>query len=254
MRFDCAPRFTGSGLWAEPTDDQIKNTPALWNASIEDALKYGGDLTREAIGAMRLRGDRRSIIVDTKIHMLMPGFMPAIPGWHTDGAPRAADGNPGAKGAPDLAMQRYIEERAAKTSKPTATVLDWDIDGSPYPDLDVFGRPPQYHLLVTGSHCSTLFLDGSIDLDLPEGTPARDFYKQVSGQVGRDTAVPRKASPASEVVEFGWWDIHTAVAASTFGWRFLIRVTETDWLTPQRDLRQVMRAQQQVYVPLEFGW
>lgn len=243
MIFDCAPRFTGRGLDREPTDDQIKNTPALWNASIEDALKYGGDLTREAIGLMNLRGDRRSIIVDTKIHMLMPGFMPAIPGWHTDGAPRSADGDPGAKGAPDLAMQRYIED--GKNAYISAD--------DPYPRLGP-GAPPQYHLLVTGSHCSTLFVDGEIDLDLPEGTPARDFYKQMSQQVGRDTETPRKASPASEVVEFGWWDVHTAVAASTFGWRFLIRVTETDWLTPQRDLRQVMRAQQQVYVPTEFGW
>lgn len=245
IHFPCQPVFTGSGI-EEPSQAEVKGTPSLWNASLEDALKYGGDLTRAAIGAMRLRGDRRYTIVDTKVHMLMPGFMPAIPGWHTDGAPRDGRGNPGAKGAPDLAMQRHIQHRVPGSIPHP--------EDDRYPDLDVWGTPPQYHLLVTGSHCSTLFLDGPIALDLSEDAPARDFYAQVSRQVGQDTEVPRKASPASEVVEFGWWDIHTAVQSSTFGWRFLIRVTETDWLQPQRDLREVLRSQTQVYVPLEFGW
>ena len=62
-------------------------------------------MTREAIGAMNMRHDRKNIIVDTKIHMLMKGMSPAIPGWHTDGAPRDNNKNPGGSGKPDTFAQ-----------------------------------------------------------------------------------------------------------------------------------------------------
>ncbi|MEC2506153.1 hypothetical protein P9X25_18565, partial [Bacillus cereus] len=75
----------------QPSIDVLKNTPALWNASLDDALKYGGELTKAAIGAMNLRHDRKYIVVDTKVHMLMPGMCPAIPNWHSDGVPRGSE-------------------------------------------------------------------------------------------------------------------------------------------------------------------
>jgi len=43
----------------QPSIDVLKNTPALWNASLEDALKYGVALTKAAIGAMNLRFDKK---------------------------------------------------------------------------------------------------------------------------------------------------------------------------------------------------
>lgn len=72
----------------KPSQDEIKNTQGLWNASFEDAIRFGGDLTRSALQAMNIRGDRKHIVVDVKTHMLMPGMIPAIPGWHTDGVDR----------------------------------------------------------------------------------------------------------------------------------------------------------------------
>jgi hypothetical protein len=57
-----------------------------------------------------------------------------------------------------------------------------------------------------------------------------------------------------EVIEFDWWNIHRATPATTPGWRFLIRVTESDYLEPFTNLRDIMRTQQQVYVPENFGW
>src|SRR4051794_29927346 len=80
--------ITEGGSIETPTTLEVKSTPTLWNASLDDAIKYGGDLTRAALGAMNLRGDKKHIIVDTKVHMLAPGQCPALPGWHTDGTPR----------------------------------------------------------------------------------------------------------------------------------------------------------------------
>lgn len=86
--FNGKPINWGARAFSQPDDAEIRDTPSLFNASLEDALRYGGELTRAALSAMSIPGDRKHIIVDTKTHMLMPGMWPAIPGWHTDGVPR----------------------------------------------------------------------------------------------------------------------------------------------------------------------
>lgn len=175
---------------------------------------------------MNLRGDRKYIIVDTKVHLLMPGWVPAIPGWHTDGVPRGEDMNPAGKGEPNL--------RAQLEGKVSA---------------------PRYHLLVTGEHCPTRFLNQPVefDLDLDAG---KDLYREMSRQMrdlvndGAETMV----SPPSTVVEWDWWNVHTAQQATGRGWRYLIRVTETDHIAPRTDPNDFIRTQNQVFAPLDFGW
>src|SRR5690349_9046790 len=93
----------------QPSEELVKNTLGLHNASLEDALKYGGDLTRAAIGAMNIQGTKKHIVVDTKIHMLLPGMCPAIPGWHTDGVPRGNSLDPTAKQAPNIQAQEEMD-------------------------------------------------------------------------------------------------------------------------------------------------
>lgn len=208
----------------QPTIEQIKNTPSLWNASLSDALKYGGELTRAAIGAMDLKFDKKHIIVDTKIHMLMPGFYPAIPGWHTDGVPRGVELNPVGKGAPNIQAQEEMSTT-------------------------------RFHLLVTGEGCLTKFMnDTDVELEVPD-TPDSKLYKMISDQVAnREKEFNIVEAPSCTAVEFDWWELHAGQAAKKHEWRFLIRVTETDHFEPQTDLRNIIRTQQQVYVPESFGW
>lgn len=202
----------------QPDQTEVKNTPGLFNASLEDALVYGGDLTRAALSAMKLRGDRKYILVDVKVHMLMPGMYPAIPGWHTDGVPRV-------DGKPDIFKQNRQ-------------------------------RSPLFHLLVTGEGCLTDFASGPIELEVPD-QPDSKLYEMVSEQMfaytdSGDVMVER--IPSCEVVEWDWWALHTAVPATKREWRYLIRVTETDYRPPKTDLRDVLKRQEQVYVPEAFGW
>lgn len=211
-----------AGEIEQPSTEEIKATPSLFNASVEDALVYGGDLTRAALSAMDLRGDRKHIIVDTKVHMLMPGMYPAIPGWHTDGAPRGVS-----KGPPDLRAQEVMIS-------------------------------PRFHLLVTGQGCLTDFLGETMGLIVP-WEPTSELYKILSDQMNdllKDpVAAPKvKRLKSCQVLEWDWWDLHTAIPAEKHEWRFLIRVTETDYRAPKTDLRDVLRSQQQVYVPESFGW
>lgn len=214
----------------KPSQDEIKNSQGLWNASFEDAIRFGGELTRNALKAMNIRFDRKYVVVDVKTHMLMPGMMPAIPGWHTDGVPRGGSMSP-AKGEANIRMQ----------------------EGN---------ISPRYHLLVTGGDCPTNFLGArNIDLVTPSAKEnGSKLYAYISSQVEKkirwDTPdlCPYEA-PDAQVIEWDWWELHTAQAARAPGWRYLIRVTETDYLEPQSDLRLVLRNQQQVYLPSkEFGW
>lgn len=225
VKFNRNPLQIGGTIDA-PTMDEVKNTFGLWNASLDDALRYGGDLTKAAISAMNLRHDRKYVIVDTKIHMLMPEMCPAIPSWHTDGVPRGVELNPASKGDPNILAQETMDA-------------------------------PRFHLLVTGEGCLTEFLnENNVDFEIDEdyGT---SLYSQMNRQVNEKLAKGEVTStpvPSNTAVEFDWWDMHTGTWASKHEWRYLIRVTETNHIPPQTDLRNIIRTQQNVYVKENFGW
>lgn len=212
----------------EPTQKEVKSTPQLVNASLEDALRYGGDLAKQAIGRMNLGHCHRHIVVDTKVHMLMPGMSPAIPGWHTDGAPRGVNNSPVGSGPPNVFVQEEL-------------------------------TPPRYHILVTGGGNSlTQFLKAPINIPIPLA-PTYSLYSYITEYVNgwlemSDGEVYTKNLEPNHVHEFDWWDIHRGRPATEKGWRYLIRVTETDYLEPWTDLRDILRTQIQVYVPETFGW
>lgn len=211
----------------EPSQELIETSLNLRQVSLEDAARYGGPITKQALGAMNLRGDRKYVVVDTKVHLLMPGWIPAIPGWHTDGVPRGEEMNPAGKGDPNLRAQ---------------------IDGSV--------TAPRYHILVTGEHCPTRFAKGPIDLDFDENI-GKDLYKEMTKQIrGRvqNGEIETMVTPPSTVVEWDWWNVHTAQQSEGRGWRYLIRVTETDHIRPRTDPNDFIRTQNQVYAPMEFGW
>lgn len=224
--FSRNPLVFGKKIEQPPSSD-IKQAIGLWSASLEDALKLGGDITRMAISAMHLRHDRKYVVVDVKTHMLMPGMWPALPGWHTDGAPRDEKFNPQGLGAPNQFAQEL-------------------------PDA----RSPRYHLLVTGQGCLTEFIQGPLELPLPQ-EPTAELYALISKQVREKVQtgeVKSESVPSCQAVEFDWHDLHSAVVATKKEWRYMIRVTETDYLPPCQDINQIIRIQQQAYITQDFGW
>jgi hypothetical protein len=222
--FNRNPLIYGRSI-EQPSVEVLKNTPQLWNASLDDALRYGGDLTKAAIGAMDLKFDRKYIVVDTKIHMLMPGFYPAIPNWHTDGVPRGVELRPEAKDWPNIHAQESM-------------------------------TPSRYHLLVTGDGCLTQFATTPIMLNTQLGSPTYNLYEDLNDQLkyADDEEKGVISAPSCQVLTWDWWQLHRGIQATKHEWRYLIRVTETDHMSPQTDLRQILRTQIQVYVPESFGW
>lgn len=210
----------------QPSQELVKNTLSLHNASLEDALKYGGELTRSALGAMNLTMKKKHVIVDTKVHMLIPGMCPAIPGWHTDGVPRGVELDPTAKKAPNIHAQEVMDS-------------------------------PIFHLLVTGESCLTQFIkERNFELEVP-AIPDSKLYQMVSKQVNQKVSsgeLTTYEAPTCTPVMWDWWEVHTGIPAKHHEWRFLIRVTESDIQKPKQELRDIIRTQQQGYMPMEFGW
>lgn len=205
--------------------NEIKHAVGLYRASLDDAIRFGGELARHALSSITILGNRQYITVDTKIHMLIPGMYPGIPGWHTDGVPR---------GPRDSAVASI---RLSPIGDVPADISRQEGEFSPL-----------YHSLTLGS-CHTLF-DGSPRevADTPVGP---DLYAAITRQVGEDT---NSWFYPERWVSWDWWQLHRAQPSTSGGWRYLIRVTESDYLTPLIDLRDVLRTQQQAYLPETYGW
>src|SRR5699024_10819373 len=164
----------------QPSQELIKNTLGLHNASLDDAIKYGGELTRAAIGAMDLTFSKKNIIVDTKIHMLLPGMCPAIPGWHSDGVPRGNSLDPTVKQEPNIRAQEEMDS-------------------------------PIFHLLVTGNSCLTEFInERDVELEVPN-KPDSKLYRMVSQQVNdklKSGELTKYEAPSCTSIMWDWWELH----------------------------------------------
>jgi len=201
------------------SDDQIEGTPNLRRASLPDAVLYGGPAVRNLLERAPLVGDRNYVFVDTKVTMLMPGWYPAIPGWHTDGVPRGDKGDPTDYGNPSLPRQ-----------------------------LDL--RSPRFHTVVAGVPCLTEFLSGDYELEIEHDQDSQ-MYTEMTNLVSNMAYHGRIPQPRVWS-SWDWWQIHRATESTVRGWRLLIRVTESNLVPPTTN--GFIRTQNQVYVPLDSGW
>lgn len=220
--FSTVPVVVGAHTSINPSQAEVEATPTLRRASLEAATLFGGPVVRAALEQCPLQGDRPHVLVDTKVTLLMPGWFPAIPGWHTDGVPRGKNRNPAGTGAPDLSAQT-VEEG------------------------------PRFHTIVLGLDNLTRFLRDPITLDIDHDTD-RDLYKEVSHKVNAQLVSlenPFVPHTTGQWLSWGHWNLHSATPSDGRGWRLLVRVTESD--VPPSDTG-FLRSQNQVYVPIEVGW
>lgn len=74
---------------------EIKNEPMLFNCDLEHARTLGGPITRTILESIPSGWKSCPLVIDSRVHMLMLGWYPCIPGWHHDDVPRTrADGQP----------------------------------------------------------------------------------------------------------------------------------------------------------------
>lgn len=209
--------------FAEGMDD-IKNEPMFFNSDLDFAWSKGGDITRSFIEALPAEWLYNPIVFDSRVHMLMPGWYPAIPGYHHDDVPR-----------PKIPVGQHF-----------ATAGQPDYDAPRYLSEHICG-------LVNAHVAPTNFALGDCSMPaVSEGPIYRTWHKEVerlleAGELENFTA------PDRTLINFDWQTFHTGTQAVTSGWRWFGRVTrQSDRCL---EVSNEIRVNAQVYLefPME-GW
>lgn len=179
----------GEYIFPDFEDNLIKNEPMLFNCDLENAFSLGGPITKEILNKIPEDWKKVPVVVDSRVHMLMQGWYPCIPGWHHDDVPRSrSDGQP-----------NYSEGE---------------------------NRSKHLFVLLNGDIAPTAFATGEAEYLIPE-IGQRVYNKldrQVESFVDSKTLLKTHA-PSNRLVFFDDRTFHTGVKAKKFGWRFFIRVS-----------------------------
>lgn len=207
-------------------NDKIKNEPMFFNCDLEFAFNNGGPITRSFIMNLpdEWQNDGR-MVFDSRIHMLMPGWYPAIPGFHHDDVPR-----------PPIPVGQHF-----------LTAGQPDYDNPRYLSEHIIG-------LVNADVCPTNFALGeSTFSEVPEGeTVYRQWHPEVVQKL-KDGELTSFSAPDRTLVEFDWQTWHTGTKCVSNGWRWFGRVSRnTDRV---KKITNEIRVNAQVYLefPME-GW
>lgn len=206
-------------------NEQIKDEPMFFNSDLLFAYNRGGPITRSFIDALPEDWQRDKVVFDSRVHMLMPGWYPAIPGYHHDDVPR-----------PDIPVGQHF-----------ITAGQPDYDNPRYKAEHVLG-------LVNAHVCPTHFALGECVMpEVPDGQLIyREWHKEVE-RLLQERLLTKVEAPDRKLVFFDWQAFHTGSKAVSNGWRWFGRVSRnTDRVNK---VTNEIRRNAQVYLefPME-GW
>jgi hypothetical protein len=194
-------------------EQDVKNEPMIFSGDYEFSMTHGGPITR----AFLSRLPNRYCLIDSRTHMLMPGWYPCIPGWHLDDVPRTRP-----DGQPDHLHPAY----------------------------------KAYNIMaIVGDASVTEFITGQLaleDIGFYEGA----VYGKWNAEINRRLAEPGctialTKVPESTMVTMPFGSFHRGSPATKNGWRFFIRAN----FNTARKASNEIRNQVQVYLPVpEAGW
>lgn len=206
------------------SQDQVKAEPMFFNCDLQFAWDKGGKVTRAFIDALP-GGWERDVVIDSRVHMLMPGWYPAIPGWHHDDVPRAIL-PPG---------QHFI------------TGGQPDYDNPRYKSEHIMG-------LINGEVCPTQFVIGECPMPaIPEGELIyRKWHTEVEKLIAEEK-VKVHTTQSGKLIYFDCDAFHTGQKSEKSGWRWFARISRNTERT--KKITNEIRSQVQVYLefPME-GW
>lgn len=196
--------------------DVVKNEPMLFNCDMQHAYQMGGAITRVFLEGLPSDWKTSDVVVDSRVHMLMPGWFPCIPGWHHDDVPRGGSEN-----------QPIYQD-------------------PPYESQHIMG-------LVNGEICPTRFVIGELDLSIPQsGVIYKQWHPLVQSAVDQGTVGTMDAN-SGVYYQFDHNAFHCGTSAVAGGWRWFVRVSRnTDRV---KCVTNEIRKQVQVYLPHPMeGW
>lgn len=206
-----------------PEFDQktVKDEPMFFSADPHFAWTEGGPITRaflDAVFADCVFTDE-SYCFDSRVHMLMPGWFPCIPGWHHDDVPRSRkDGQPNYEN-PEFHSQHILA-------------------------------------LINGDICPTEFAVGSAAYpDVPEGGIVYKVWHDLVEQDIKEGVLKRVSVPTNQLIHFDCQSFHQGVRAVDRGFRWFGRLSWNAGYEQGRPKYNEIRRQVNVYLefPME-GW
>lgn len=206
-------------IWNEPEDKlqaMVKDEPMFFRADLDFAEKNGGPLTKAFVAELRNYDKffHTNILIDSRVHMLFPGWYPSIPGFHLDSVPREL--------------------------------------GSKQPNHKNPSYQADHCMMLVGDASKTEFALG--DVILPEIKEDEVYYKewhpQVEKQVNEGKLKKVVAEPG-QLIFFDWQAWHQGVKATKRGFRLFIRATA---FSTQKVMNEIRRnAQVYLEAPMN-GW
>lgn len=203
--------------------DILNKEPMFYKSHISFVRAHAGPVTNAFLDA--IPDGWEDSIIDSRVHMLMNGWYPAIPGFHHDDVPRP----PVAEGAHFL------------------TAGQPDYDTTSYFSEHLLG-------LVNAEVCPTEFAVGECTMPaIPGGGLIyREWHNEVVRLLASGELQSVKAT-SGKIIQFDWQTFHQGTAAVGSGWRWFIRLTRNS--DTVRAPKNEIRKQVQVYLefPME-GW
>ena len=204
----------GETLQAFP-NEVIKNEPMFFNCTWQFAYDNGGEPTRKFLLALPKELQNEKTIIDSRVHMLMPGWFPCIPGYHHDDVPREREDK-----QPEYHNPSYRSKHAL--------------------------------ILFNGDVCPTEFAIGEAEFSDPRSHKIiyKNWHQEVEANIKSNKLEVVKA-PNNTVVFFDDRTWHQGTQAVQSGWRLFIRASWDTHRVPTNEIRR----QVQVYLesPME-GW
>ncbi len=196
----------------EFSQEEIKNEIMFFRATRDFAYRYGGEPTRYFLDSL---GTSEDIIIDSRVHMLMDGWFPCIPGFHHDDCPRERK-----DGQPEYYNPSYRSKHAM--------------------------------VLYNGDICPTEFAIGEQIFSNPEDHKViyKEWHKEVE-QLLKQKQLELIKAPNNQIIYFDDRTWHQGTQAVNNGFRLFIRATWNSKLEPKNEIRR----QSQVYMnnPMQ-GW
>ena len=208
----------------EISNDEIKKEPMFFNCDLQFAYENGGAITKSFID--NLPNDwKENVVFDSRVHMLMPKWYPAIPGWHHDDVPRPI----------------------IPTGQHFITAGQPDYDNPSYQSEHIMG-------LVNADFCPTQYINTECTMPaIPDGELIyRKWHTEIEKLI-KENKVEVIESKDRTLIYFDCNTFHTGIGARSNGWRWFGRVSRnTDRVNK---ITNKIRVNCQVYLefPME-GW
>lgn len=177
--------------------ETIRREPMFFSADAHFAGRVGGELTQEFLSYVGGYGP--GWVIDSRVHMLMAGWYPCIPGWHHDDVPRDRP-----DGQPDYLTTSYKADHFM-------AIVD------------------------AGTGSFTEFLAEPVELEIPpEG---RVIYRDWDDDIRARPLLKRHTVENLSVTRFSWQAFHRGAPAVSDGWRWFIRATRSSRRPVLNELR-----------------